>query len=61
MSSPDETNKTDKTKNIFVEKDVLGQEKPQGSTTNSVPNPNRIFIVVGILVVAAIIYWLYTH
>ena len=61
MSIPGETNNSKKVENIFAEKDILGQEKSRGNSTKSVPNPNRIFIVVGILVVAAIIYWFYNH
>lgn len=54
-----EENNKEKPEKIFVERDVLGQEKmPSGSTTTA--KPKIIFIVFAILILLALIYWFFT-
>jgi hypothetical protein len=44
----------------IVETDILGLTKDKGNVTGSKAQPNRIFIVVVILLVLALIYWFAT-
>jgi hypothetical protein len=44
----------------IVETDILGLTKDKGKVTGSKAQPNRIFIVVAILLVLAVIYWFAT-
>jgi hypothetical protein len=44
----------------IVETDVLGLEKNKDNTSGTKAKPNRIFIVVTILIVLAAIYWIAT-
>ena len=55
MDSTENTTKKKKSE-IFVEKDVLGQEKLPTASTGSKARPNRIFIVLAIIIAVAIIY-----
>ena len=56
MKTQQENTKNKKVNTIFAQKDVLGQDKPIVSSAKTGANPNRIFIVLGILLVATIIY-----
>ena len=44
---------------IFEEKDVLGQPAPNIRVSGIKAKPNRIFIVVGIMVLIAVLYWIF--
>ncbi len=56
---PKENNKNEKPAKIFVEKDVLGLEKQTTNISKSKANPNRIFIVLAIVIFIAIVYWIF--
>ena len=58
MHSSEKNNKKEKQTEIYVERDVLGQEKPHADPTKPNTKPNRIFIGLAIVIVIAIIYWL---
>lgn len=44
---------------LFVEKDVLGLDKPPVRTTRS--NPKKIFIGLAVIIAIALVYWLVMH
>jgi len=54
-----ENNKKEKPAKIFVEKDVLGLEKPTADTSKPKAKPNRIFIGLAIVIIIAVLYWLF--
>ena len=57
--SPSGKNKKERSTPIFIEKDVLGLDKPQKKITKSTGRPEKIFIVLAILVIIAAVYWLF--
>jgi len=53
------TNREKKT-NLYVERDVLGQEKTSSPSSPTKSHPNSIFIIIVLFIVAATVYWLLT-
>jgi hypothetical protein len=53
--------KKERSSKIFIEKDILGQEKPQTNIAKSIAKPGRIFIGLAIFIVAILIYMIYTN
>ncbi|MES2513533.1 MAG: hypothetical protein V4580_05285 [Bacteroidota bacterium] len=56
METIKNTDEDKQTLNI-TDRDVLGLEKNKGIITGPKAKPNRIFIVIAILLVLAAIYW----
>ena len=54
-----ENNKKEKPANIFVEKDILGLEKQPSKSSKTKAHPNRIFMGLAIVIVIAILYWIF--
>ncbi|MBL7910563.1 MAG: hypothetical protein JNJ41_05885 [Bacteroidia bacterium] len=54
-----ENNKKEKPEKIFVEKDILGLEKQTSNISKPKTNPNRIFMGLAIVIVIAILYWIF--
>ncbi|MES2679448.1 MAG: hypothetical protein V4635_06160 [Bacteroidota bacterium] len=54
-------NNEEKPLDLFVEKDVLGLDKKPVIHSDTKAKPNRIFVVIGVLIVLALVYWLYNH
>ena len=61
MNAAGENNKQEKATNLFVERDVLGQEKSVSTTQTTKASPNKIFIAVAVVIVVALVYWLVNH
>lgn len=57
--SPSGKNKQEKQRPLLIEKDVLGLDKPQAKLTKSTGKPDKIFIVIAILVIITAVYWLF--
>jgi len=53
--------KKERSSKIFIEKDILGQEKPQANIAKSIAKPGGIFIGIAIFIVAIFIYMIYTN
>jgi len=56
MALQEENIQEEKPTDIFIEKDVLGLDKQATNTTPVKASPNRIFIVLAIIVIIAIAY-----
>lgn len=56
MALPEENIQNEKPADIFIEKDVLGLDKQPADTTPAKANPNRIFIVMAIIIIIAVAY-----
>lgn len=57
---PLENNTNEKPVEAFVDRDILGQEKPAVNPAMPAAKPNRIFIGLTVIVILALIYWLLT-
>lgn len=51
-------NKKEKQKPLFIEKDLLGLDKPKTKLTTSTGRPDKIFIAIAIIVIIVAVYWL---
>ncbi|HOZ87268.1 MAG TPA: hypothetical protein PL029_05890 [Bacteroidia bacterium] len=61
MMKPSGDNSEEKPTHLFVEKDVLGLDKKPVNGSGTRARPNRIFVAIGILIVLALVYWLFNH
>jgi hypothetical protein len=59
--SPSGKNKNEKPTPQFIEKDVLGLDKPKSKLTKSTGRPDKIFIVIAIIVIIVAVYWLLSY
>jgi len=59
--SPSEKNKNEKPTSQFIEKDVLGLDKPNTKLKKTTGRPDKIFIVIAIIVVIVAVYWLLSY
>lgn len=59
--SPSGKNKNEKPTPHFIEKDVLGLDKPKTKLKKTTGRPDKIFIVIAIIVIIVAVYWLLSY